>query len=99
MDSESSPSNSYQQALEDHRQLKALLADIERALDEKKDIEGASHLLGQLGDRIIAHFASEEEGGYFSEAILHSPRLVARLSKKPKGSAYTLPASRMWVTS
>jgi hypothetical protein len=35
-------------------------------------------LLNQLGDQLIGHFALEESGGYFTEAVLHAPHLAAR---------------------
>jgi hypothetical protein len=91
MDSESPESKSYQEVLEDHVQLKGLLADIHAALEERADIEQVSRMLAQLGDRIVAHFTLEEDGGYFTEAIMHSPRLVARanrlMAQHPKLSA------------
>jgi hypothetical protein len=91
MDSESSESKKYDEVLEDHKQLKGLLAEIHGALDEKADIDRVARMLAQLGDRIVAHFTLEEDGGYFTEAILHSPHLVARanrlMAQHPKLSA------------
>jgi hypothetical protein len=81
MDRESPESKSYHEVLDDHHQLKSLLLRIDQALNVRSDMEGVSHMLAQLGDRIIAHFALEEDGGYFAEAILQSPRLVARANR------------------
>lgn len=91
MESRSPQSETYRRVLDDHLELKAMMARIDEALKERKDFEGVCHLLGQLGDRLVAHFALEEEGGYFAEAVLHSPHLVAKanrlMAQHPKLSA------------
>jgi hemerythrin len=75
--------------LAQHRDLRELLARIERVLAEQStSIDEAAHLLGQLGDKLVKHFALEEAGGYFSEALTQAPQLVARandlLAQHPK---------------
>ena len=79
----------YQQVLEQHRELKCLLGKIDAALQERSaSIEEVGGLLGQLGDRLIRHFALEEAGGYFADALIHSPQLVGKandlLAQHPK---------------
>ena len=89
MPSESPEMKHHQKLLEDHQALKDLLARIERAL-QKRDlpIPEVGKLLGELGDRLVKHFELEEQGGYFAEALLQAPRLVARanelLAQHPK---------------
>ena len=61
----------------------------QQALEQRNDsIEAVGAMLGELGDRLVKHFAMEEAGGYLSEAILHAPRLVSRandlLDQHPK---------------
>jgi len=79
----------HRKLLEDHQALKELLVRIEQAL-EKRDIPipEVGKLLGELGDRLVKHFELEEQGGYFAEALLQAPRLVARandlLAQHPK---------------
>jgi ABC-type transporter Mla subunit MlaD len=75
--------------LAQHRDLKQLLTRIESVLTEQTaSIDEAAHLLGQLGDQLVKHFALEEAGGYFSEALTQAPQLVARandlLAQHPK---------------
>jgi hypothetical protein len=38
----------------------------------------ATRLLNQLNDHLMSHFALEESGGYFTEAVLQAPHLAAR---------------------
>ncbi len=81
----------YQTLLREHASLKKLLATIEKALTEKSGtIDQIGDLLGRLGDRLVKHFALEEEGGYFAEALLHAPQLVSKanalLAQHPKMS-------------
>ena len=79
----------HQKLLDDHRELKALMERIDQVLDTRSlTIAEAGKLLGELGDRLIKHFAFEEEGGYFGDALLQAPRLVSRandlLAQHPK---------------
>lgn len=72
-----------------HRELRALLARIDQAFQRPTaTVEEISQLLGQLGDRLVYHFTSEEEGGYFAEALTHAPQLIAKanalLDQHPK---------------
>jgi len=89
MASESPEMKRHQKLLEDHQALKDLLARIERAL-HKRDlaVSEVGKLLGELGYRLVKHFELEEQGGYFAEALLQAPRLVARanelLAQHPK---------------
>lgn len=71
-------SDAYRHVLEDHVEVRVLLASIDDALDERRDADEVCRLLAQLGDKLVHHFALEEDGGYFSDALLQSPRLVAR---------------------
>ena len=72
-------SKSLAKLLAQHRELRSLLATIDRALEERSaTVDEVAHLLGQLGDRLVKHFALEEEGGYFAEALLHAPQLVEK---------------------
>ncbi len=74
-----SDSHDYSRVLKEHRELQELLERIDEALAAKTaSIEAVGQLLGELGDRLVRHFSAEEEGGYFSEALLHAPQLVAR---------------------
>lgn len=89
MTTESSQMKAHHKLLEDHKALKELLARIEQALEKRdRPIAEVGALLGELGDRLVKHFALEEKGGYFAEALLHAPRLVARanelLAQHPK---------------
>lgn len=89
MEPDPAPSARYQKVADDHAALKALLHRIDHALDSRGvDIAEVGRMLGELGDRLVRHFALEEEGGYFSEALLHSPRLVdqanALMAQHPK---------------
>ncbi len=69
----------YQTMLEQHRALKDLLGRIDTALRERSaTMEQVGRMLGELGDKLVKHFALEESGGYFGEALLHAPRLVSR---------------------
>ena len=78
MSSPSQPSG-FQKILEEHRALRKLLAQIEQELTKKSSpVTEVGDLLGQLGDRLVRHFAFEEEEGYFSDAVSRSPQLVAK---------------------
>ncbi|NUQ64213.1 MAG: hemerythrin domain-containing protein [Pirellulales bacterium] len=72
----------YERVLADHHALKDLLSRIDQALTEKtSSIAEVSDLLAKLGDRLVRHFSMEEEGGYFSEALLQAPRLISRANE------------------
>jgi hemerythrin len=77
------------QLLSQHRELKELVSRIERVLAEQSvGVDEAARLLGQLGDRLVKHFALEEANGYFADALTHAPQLIARanelLAQHPK---------------
>jgi hemerythrin len=89
MDSHSPDIAAYEAVLEGHRTLRGLIGQIDEALAKKTaTIAEVSDLLARLGDQLIKHFALEEEGGYFAEALTHAPQLVARanalLAQHPK---------------
>ncbi|MDD4267980.1 MAG: hemerythrin domain-containing protein [Pirellulales bacterium] len=64
---------------EQHRRLADLLKRIETLLERRSGPpQEVVQLLGQLGDQLVKHFETEETGGYFTEALLHAPQLVAR---------------------
>jgi uncharacterized protein YyaL (SSP411 family) len=72
----------YQKLLDDHRALKTLLGQIDQALTRRETgIPAVSKLLGELGDRLVKHFAVEEKEGYFADILLHAPQLVARANE------------------
>ena len=81
----------YRKVLEDHQRLKSLLDTIHVALTKRSEtVEDVSRLLGQLGDHLIKHFALEEDGGYFADALTNAPQLLSRanelLAQHPKMS-------------
>ncbi len=89
MNAESPEHQAYRAILAQHQELKALLARIDDALAARKaTIPEVGDLLGQLGDRLVKHFATEEDGGYFAEALAHAPQLVSKanqlLAQHPK---------------
>jgi hemerythrin len=86
---DASPHPTVAQFLAQHRELKELLCRIDCMLTEQSaSVDAAAALLGQLGDRLVKHFALEEADGYFAEALTHSPQLIARandlLAQHPK---------------
>ena len=89
MSSPTPESRNFDPVLQGHRELHALLNAIHKALAEKTaTVAEVSDLIAQLGDRLVKHFAMEEDGGYFSEALLRAPQLVAKanqlLAQHPK---------------
>jgi hypothetical protein len=92
MASGSPESKDYHQILKQHQAIKALLARLDKLLkQETATVEEVAQLLGELGDRLVKHFATEEEGGCFSEALMHAPRLISRanelMAQHPKMTA------------
>ncbi len=80
MTSEHEPS--LEAFLEEHRDLLDVMSKIDKALEARTaTLAEVAQLLGQLGDRLVKHFAFEEEGGYLGEALLHAPRLVAKANE------------------
>jgi IS5 family transposase len=68
----------FDRLLAQHRELRAILARIDQALVERRaTIAEIGDLLGQLGDRLVKHFATEEDDGYFTEALAHAPQLIS----------------------
>lgn len=81
----------HDRILREHKNLKALLAQIEDALQTKSvSIDEVGRMLGELGDRLIRHFALEEQHSFFDDILTRAPRLVARanelLAQHPKMS-------------
>ena len=79
----------YQENAARHQELKALLARIEQGLEERTaTVDEVSDMLGLLGDRLVKHFAMEEDGGYFADVLLHAPQLISKanalLAQHPK---------------
>jgi hypothetical protein len=90
METQSLEKNAFQEVLDDHKALKALLAEIDETLGQRKaTVAEATRLLSQLGDQLIGHFALEESGGYFTEAVLYAPHLAER-SEMLMGQHYRL---------
>jgi hypothetical protein len=74
-----SPHPDFDKVLEEHKAVKELLERVDRALSERTaSIAEAGDLLAALGDRLVKHFALEEEGDYFADAVMRSPQLIAR---------------------
>ena len=89
MDPHSPEFQAYGRILEDHLALKKLMQQIDDALaSHTATVAAVSDLLARLGDNLVKHFALEEEGGYFAEALLRSPQLLAKandlLTQHPK---------------
>lgn len=79
MDPNSPEFKAYQNLLEAHRGLKALIREIDEALGaQTRSIVEVSRLVARLGDQLVKHFAMEEDGGYFADALTHAPQLIAR---------------------
>lgn len=79
MSSSSPESGKFHHVQQQHRELADLLSQIETRLEQRSGpIDEVVRLLGQLGDRLIKHFETEEAGGYFAEALTHAPRLFER---------------------
>jgi hypothetical protein len=79
----------YQENAARHRELKELLARIEQSLEERTaTVDEVSDMLGLLGDRLVKHFAMEEDGGYFADVLVHAPQLISKanalLAQHPK---------------
>jgi len=82
----------YEMVLAQHQALKQLMKQIATMLgDRSGTVDEVGQLLGELGDKLVKHFALEESGGYFGEALLHAPRLVSRandlMAQHPKMTA------------
>ncbi len=76
---ESGSARNFEAVLEQHHRLRELLSAIEtRLVEQSGTFEEVCGLLAKLGDQLVKHFATEEEGGYFSEALEHAPRLFER---------------------
>ena len=77
MGTQSADFQGYEEILKQHRELKELLARIDQML-EKRAGSGAvvTGLLGLLGGHLAGHFAFEEAGEYFGEALQHAPHLI-----------------------
>ncbi len=89
MSGHGSEHRAFQENAARHAELKALLARIGQTLDEQTvTIDEVSDLLGLLGDRLVKHFAMEEDGGYFAEVLAHAPQLISKanalLAQHPK---------------
>ncbi|MGO8753528.1 MAG: hemerythrin domain-containing protein [Thermoguttaceae bacterium] len=89
MDPQSLEFEAFELVLAEHRELKGLLGKIDQVLAQRTaTVAEISDLLAQLGDRLVKHFATEEDGSYFGEALLHAPQLVSKanelLAQHPK---------------
>jgi len=79
MSSEGPEFRTLEQNLARHRELRELIARIDRAFQRRTaTIEEVSDMLADLGDRLVKHFAMEEDGGYFADMLLHAPQLVSK---------------------
>lgn len=79
----------HRENLARHQELKSLIARIGHALEQRTaTVDEISEMLGRLGDRLVKHFAMEEDGGYFADALMHAPQLVSKanalLAQHPK---------------
>jgi hemerythrin len=89
MSSHGSDLKTYQENIARYQEFKALLATIDEVLQQRSaTIDQVSDMIAQLGDRLAKHFASEEDGGYFAEALSNAPQLVSKanalLAQHPK---------------
>ena len=65
---------------EEHAQLRQLFLEIRRQLRHGPiDILGATAMMEELAERLSAHFAHEEDGGYLQSVIEIAPRLSQRV--------------------
>jgi len=92
MESDQPATPDFEKVLQDHRALLQLLEKIGQVLSAGSgSTEEVVQMLGQLGDRLVKHFALEEEGGYFAEALAGAPQLISRanelLHQHPRMSA------------
>jgi hypothetical protein len=79
----------YLHSVATYRELKDLIAKIGEALERRTaSVDEISAMLAELGDELVKHFALEEDGGYFAEALLHAPQLISKanalLAQHPK---------------
>ena len=82
MDPDSPKPGNYGKILEEHLALQTPPQQIARALaSQTASIAEVSDLLAKLGDDLVKHFALEEDGGYFSEALLRAPQLLAKANE------------------
>jgi hemerythrin len=76
-----------EQALADHRDLHRRIATLRCRLEccvenvTKSDFDNAVASLRDLRNRLQAHFAREEAGGYLDEAISRMPRLASKADR------------------
>jgi hypothetical protein len=77
MGSQPSDFEGYEEILRQHRELKELLAQIDDLLT-KRTGSGTVVVerLGTLGGQLSGHFAFEEAGEYFGDALQQAPHLV-----------------------
>jgi len=69
----------HQENLSRHQELKTLLSRIDAALEHRScSVDEISDMIAQLGDRLIRHFAFEEDGGYFGDALSQAPQLISK---------------------
>ncbi len=72
----------YEAVLAEHQELRLLLAKIDEALAQRTaTYDAVVEMLGLLGDRLVKHFAMEEHGGYFAEALSHAPQLISKANR------------------
>ncbi len=68
-----------EKVLEDHRELNSLLDRVQTRLSaDPLSLTATATLLAELRDHVKEHFADEEAGGYFSEALTVAPWLRER---------------------
>lgn len=77
----SAPPSTYEEILDQHRTIKGLLGELKGELGSGSC---ARERVGDITRRLLGvletHFAAEEEGGYFAEAIAVAPRLSRQAS-------------------
>lgn len=110
MSASSQTSPPYSVLLDQNQCLRDLLHRIGDALQQRRQsVAEVGHLLAQLGDLLVKHFAMEESDGYLADALTHAPQLVSRandlLRQHPQmaARAQTLvefgaprPSSQLW---
>jgi len=86
-----------EQALDDHRETMAVVAEVESCMDRNPDRAWVADLateLPRLESTLRRHFAEEQEGPLYSRLPFQHPRLAARLGRLEAEHAVVLRSIR-----